>query len=110
MNTLNTIQHDLVAERTATIVRNIASGNNACGTLMNQQGQLNIAFITEAVRPILKTYEDEANMLRRDRMESSRVSEEYRQVLTLVYSNCADKLPAPILSRLCQILGIPGVA
>jgi hypothetical protein len=112
MNVLNpTIQHDLVAERTATIVRNIASGNNACGTLFERQsGSLNTAFIAEAVRPILKVYEDEAQQLRADKMKLSRVSEERRQVLELIYSNCAASLPQTVLSRLCHLLGIPGVA
>ena len=66
MNTPNTIQPDLVAERTDTIIRNVASGNNACGTLMDAQGRLNTAFVAEAARPVVKICIEESDMLRRD--------------------------------------------
>ncbi len=51
-----TIQHDLVAERTDTSIRNIASGQNACGTLMDAQGRLNFAFLGEAASSQLKPW------------------------------------------------------
>ncbi len=64
MNTPNTT----LAERLGTITRNIASGNNACGSLIDRQsGQLNHAFIVEAVRPTLDVYEGELTELRRER-------------------------------------------
>ncbi len=66
MNKPNTIQHDLVAERTATIVRSIASGNNACGTLIGKDGRLNVAFLEASVRPTLEVCIDEAEQLRRE--------------------------------------------
>ncbi len=57
-------------EREAAIFRGIASGNNACGSLMRRDEHgnavLNEAFIRQAIRPTLTVYEQEAEQLRRD--------------------------------------------
>jgi hypothetical protein len=87
MNNLNNIQHDLVAERTATIVRNIVSGNNACGTLIDAQGRLNTAFVAEAVRPAVQVCIEEANMLRRDNDALRRDIEAKRFALEFIAAN-----------------------
>jgi hypothetical protein len=95
-----------LAERTAAIVRSIASGNNACGTLMDKQGRLNTAFIEEAVRPTLDVYEREADELRVDRARVSSDSENRRQCLEYIYSNAHGRLPPDVAARLYQVLGI----
>ncbi len=60
------INSPTLLEREAAILRSIASGNNACGTLMTAGGVLNEAFIRQAVRPTLIVYEQEAAHLRND--------------------------------------------
>ncbi len=92
----NSIQHDVVAERTAAIVRSIASGNNACGTLFERQsGSLNTAFIAEAVRPTLAVYEDEAEQLRRENAALRRDVESKRQALESAVANIHDIASIP---------------
>ncbi len=101
----NTIQHNTLGERIATITRSIASGNNACGTLIDQQGRLNEAFIAQSIRPTLDVYEREANDLRADRARLSQESENRRQCLEFIYANAVCQLPHDVADRLCQVLG-----
>ena len=64
MSTTNTT----LADRIGAITNSIASGNNACGSLISKQtGQLNHAFIEESVRPTLEQYEGELADLRKER-------------------------------------------
>ncbi|MCD8350092.1 MAG: hypothetical protein LUC93_05700 [Planctomycetaceae bacterium] len=103
---MSRIQHDLVAERTATTIRNIKSGNNECGTLFCGTGnELNEQFLAAAVRPALQVYEDEADQFRADRVRLSQESEERRQALEFIYSNAVGQLPKVVADRLCQVLG-----
>ncbi len=83
----NTIQHDTLAERTATITRSIASGNNACGTLIDRAGRVNEAFIAQSVRPTLAVYENEAEQLRRENAALRRDVENKRQALESAVAN-----------------------
>lgn len=94
-----------LAERVEAIVRSIASGDNACGTLLGPDGRLNLDFLRACVKPTLDVYEFEADALRADKMALSRESEDRRQVLEFVYSNALGQLPAAVSERLCQILG-----
>ncbi|MCD8350249.1 MAG: hypothetical protein LUC93_06525 [Planctomycetaceae bacterium] len=102
---MSTIQHDVVAERTDTIVRSIASGNNSCGTLIGPGGQLNENFLRGSITPTLKVYQDEADALRANMMRLSQESEERRQTLEFIYSNALGQLPKQVADRLCQVLG-----
>lgn len=99
------IQHDVVTERTVTAIKNILSGDNACGTLIGPNGRINAEHLDRSIRPVLHTYEAEAEMLRADRARISRESEERRHTLELIYSNCLGQLSKDIASRLCHILG-----
>ena len=101
----STLQHNTLAERTGTIVRSIASGNNACGTLISRDGRINEAFIAESVRPTLEVYEQEADELRMVRSRLSQESEERRQALAFVYSNAYSQLPADVAERVRKVLG-----
>lgn len=95
---------DHLAERVEAIVRSIASGDNACGTLRGPGG-LNLDFVRACVKPTLDVYEFEADVLRADRMRLSRESEERRQALEFVYANALGQLPAAVADRLCRVLG-----
>ncbi len=64
---MNDPNSNTLAERLGTITRSIASGNNACGTLIGRDGRVNTAFIAEAVRPTLGVYEGELAVLRKER-------------------------------------------
>ncbi|MCD7897310.1 MAG: hypothetical protein LUG50_11650 [Planctomycetaceae bacterium] len=101
---MNTINHDVVAARTETIVRMIASGNNECGTLMSG-GKVNVPFLRSAIVPTLNVYRDEVDMLRHDNLRISEESEKRRQALELIYSNAHDRLPRQVAVRLCEVLG-----
>ncbi len=103
---MNTIQHDPTAVRVETIVRNIASGDNACGALRGPDGRLNLDFLRSCAKPTLDVYEAEADQLRADRLALSRESEERRQALEFVYANAAGQLPAVVVDRLRQVLGL----
>ena len=103
--TTETIQHDLVSERTATAVRNIVSGENDCGTLIGKDGRVNQAHLDQSIRGVMQTYEDEAEMLRADRARISAESEERRQALECVYSNDLGKLTPDVGARVCKVLG-----
>lgn len=96
---------DPVSERTAVAVRNILSGENACGTLVGADGAVNKEHLDRSIRVVLQTYEDEKNELLGDRARISRESEERRQALELVYSNALGLLPPEIAARVCRILG-----
>ncbi len=76
MNQPDAIQHDTLGTRIETIVRSIASGDNACGSLMDGKGCLNLDFLRSSVKPTLAVYEFEADALRADKMALSRESEE----------------------------------
>lgn len=59
-------QNNTLAERLGAITRSIASGANACGTLISKDGRLNLAFVEASVKPTLAVYETEAEQLRRE--------------------------------------------
>lgn len=92
-----------LADRTDAIVRSIASGNNACGSLLAADGRVNEAFIAKSVRPTLEVYEQEAEQLRQDRARVSQESEARRQTLEFIRANV--QLPREIASRVNQVLG-----
>ncbi|MCD8352432.1 MAG: hypothetical protein LUC93_17650 [Planctomycetaceae bacterium] len=94
----------IMEERTATIIRSIASGNNQCGTLFCN-GQLNEPFLAASIKPTLAVYQDEADRLREDVLSHSQESENRRQALELVYSNALDALPPEIADRVSTVLG-----
>lgn len=96
---------DYYAERVEAVVRNIASGDNACGTLRDSRGGHNLDFIRSCVKPVLDVYEFEADNLRADKMLLSRESEERRQALEFVYSNACGQLPRAVADRVCRVLG-----
>ncbi len=97
--------HNTLAERTSAIVRSIASGNNACGTLVDRNGRVNEAFLAASVRPTLDVYEREAMELRDERNRLSRESEERRRILEFVYSNAGGQLPPEVNASLSRALG-----
>ncbi len=84
MNTQNTT----LAERIGAITRSIASGHNACGTLIDRQsGSLNTGFIAEAVRPTLEQYEGELAQLRKENADLRRDVEAKRFALESAVAN-----------------------
>lgn len=83
------IVHDLVAERTATIVRNLASGANDCNVLMCN-GKFNEAFAVSAVRPTIKTCIEEADHLRSENAALRKEVEAKRFALEAVIGNNGD--------------------
>ncbi|MCD8141317.1 MAG: hypothetical protein LUE17_16405 [Planctomycetaceae bacterium] len=102
--------HDLgeektINERIDSIANSIASGNNNCGTLVGPDGQINRNFLAASIYPTLKVYEDEARQLRQDKLELSRIAEDRRQGLEMVYSNAAGQLPRLVYERVCKLLG-----
>ncbi len=86
MNTPN----NTLAERLGAITRSIASGANACGTLIAQDGRLNLAFVEASVKPTLEVYEDELAQLRRENEALSRDGEIKRQALESAVANIHD--------------------
>ncbi len=77
-----------LADRIGAITNSIASGNNACGSLISKQtGQLNHAFIEESVRPTLEQYEGELAELRKERDALLREVEVKRFALEAVVAN-----------------------
>ncbi len=84
MSTTNTT----LADRISAITNSIASGNNACGTLISKQtGQLNHEFIAKSVRPTLEQYEGELADLRRERDALLRDIEAKRFALEAAVAN-----------------------
>lgn len=100
-----TIQHDLVAERTTMAIRNIMSGQNDCGVLINKDGTVNPEHLDRSIRPVIRVIESEKDMLRADRARVSAESEERRQALELVYSNALGQLSPDVAARVCHVLG-----
>ncbi len=85
-----------IDERVGAVVRSIASGNNACGTLFERQsGSLNTAFIAEAVRPTLAVYEDEIEQLRRENAALRVEIETKRQALESAVANIRNLAAIP---------------
>ena len=84
MNTNN----NTLAERLGAISRSIASGNNACGTLIDRSsGRLNTAFVEASVRPTLEVYEGELAQLRSENAALRRDVEAKRFALETAVSN-----------------------
>ena len=87
-----------ITERLDTITRSIASGNNACGTLIDRQnGSVNTSFIAEAARPTLNIYEAEAKQLREDIAKLSHEVEMKRQALECAISNVQGITASPVV-------------
>lgn len=99
------IKHDLVAERTAVAIRNILSGDNACGTLVGKDGKVNAEHLERSIRPVIQVGEDEKNMIRAERARVSQESEDRRQCLDLIHANAVGLLPREIADRLRKVLG-----
>ncbi len=88
-------QNNTLAERLGAITRSIASGANACGTLMGQDGRLNTAFVAAAARPTLEVYESELAQLRREITELRRDAEIKRHALESAVANIHDIAAIP---------------
>ncbi len=76
-----------LADRIGAITRSIASGNNACGSLMGKDGRVNIPFIEASVRPTLEVYECELAELRKERDALLRDIEAKRFALEAAVAN-----------------------
>lgn len=74
-------------EREDAIIRSLASGNNACGSLIGPDGRLNLAFVRQALRPTLAVYEQEAEQLRRDNAIVRAQAESLRREVAFVEQN-----------------------
>lgn len=74
-------------ERTEAAVRNILSGGNACGTLVNAARNGDAAYFRAMIRPLAEVYEQEAEELRRQRDDALRDAETKRFALESVLSN-----------------------
>jgi hypothetical protein len=75
-------------EREDAVVRNVMSGNNACGTLRKalESGKLE-DFLRTAVRPALLICAGEQAELRKQRDDALAASEARRQILAEVAAN-----------------------
>ncbi len=87
-------QNSTLAERIGTITRSIASGSNACGTLMSRDGRINTAFIEASVRPTLGVYEGELAVLRKERDALLRDVETKRFALETAVANSGSLYPS----------------
>ena len=76
-------------DRLETAVNNIMSGDNRCGTLANAAYNSDRDYFRRAVRPVVVTYEEEAEELRRQRDFLLRDIEEKRFALESVLANLA---------------------
>ncbi len=90
---------DTLQEREDTIIRNIFSGNNRCGTLQSAVTNHDDQYFRHAVRPALAVYEDEAEYARRQRDTLLRQSEKRRQALEFVASNL------PLSGEIAKVVG-----
>lgn len=75
-------------EREDVIVRNISSGNNACGTLQEAiaEGKFDV-YLRRMIAPVLNVCEQEQRELRQQRDAALAQSEARRQVLADVAAN-----------------------
>ncbi|MCC8189070.1 MAG: hypothetical protein LIP77_00345 [Planctomycetes bacterium] len=78
-------------ERTETVVRNILSGKNGCGTLQDALVRGDADFFRRMVRPVIGVYEEEAQVLREQRDAALRDAEVKRVALEAILST----LPIP---------------
>ena len=79
----------IAQERIDTVVRNIISGDNVCGTLANAVQKRDADYFRRAVAPVIRVYEEEAAAIRRQRDAASADAEGKRQTLEMVASNLA---------------------
>ncbi len=87
MHDQNNSMPGTLADRIATITRSIASGNNACGSLIDRDGRVNGAFLALSIQPTLEIYEREAAELRQQRDELLRDIEAKRAALESAVAN-----------------------
>lgn len=92
-------------EREDTIIRNIMSGQNGCGTLAAAAMNGDDEYFRRCVMPILDAYEQEAAALRQQRQEALETAEKRRQALEYAVSNLA--IPAAMKPMLATALGRP---
>ena len=93
----------IMKDREDTIIRNIQSGNNHCGTLAAAVTNGDDEYFRECVRPILAAYEDEAAALRQQRQEALETAEKRRQVLEYLVANLA--IPPAMMATVAPALG-----
>ena len=74
-------------ERLEMAVRNIMSGNNACGTLAKAVANGNADYFRQMLRPVIDVFEQEAAELRRQRTEALHDAETKRFALEFIASN-----------------------
>lgn len=80
---------DTKEERVETVVRNIMSGDNVCGTLANAALNSDTDYFRRAVQPVVDVYESEASLLRKQRDDALRDAEAKRFALESILSNMA---------------------
>ncbi len=95
----------VIQERVETVVRNIMSGDNGCGTLAHAVQTGDRGYFRRCVRPVLDVYESEAASLRAQRQEALDLSEKRRQALEYLVSNLA--IPPAMRATVEPALGRP---
>ena len=78
---------NVLRDRVATAVRNILSGNQACGTLDKAAQAGDAAYFEKMIAPVMATYAAEMRELRMQRDAILELSEQRRQALAFVESN-----------------------
>ena len=74
-------------DRLEAAVRNILSGGNACGTLLEAARRGDGGYFRQMIAPFFFTYEQEADALRRQRDDALRDAETKRFALEMAASN-----------------------
>lgn len=74
-------------DRLETAVRNIMSGDNACGTLANAAYNNDHDYFRRAIAPVVNAYEQEAADLRRQRDDILKDAEAKRYALEFIAQN-----------------------
>lgn len=96
---------NVMEERIETVVRNIMSGDNGCGTLAHAAQTGDRGYFRRCVRPVLDVYESEADALRAQRREALDLSEKRRQALEYLVANLA--IPPAMRAVVEPALGRP---
>lgn len=76
-----------MTERLETAVRNIMSGDNACGTLANAAYNNDHDYFRRAIAPVVDAYEEEAAALAKQRDDALKDAEAKRYALEFIAQN-----------------------
>lgn len=97
--------NDVAKERIDTAVRNILSGDNACGTLANAVQKRDASYFWRAVAPLAQAYEEEAAAIAAQRQAALDEAGKCRYALEIIIANGGNLRLPEVNAAVCKALG-----